>query len=291
MTDHFVPASVLRDLTRGSFEHLAHSVDTALAANSERFFGKGAAVRRLAVFEDRVIAASDDGRFLGIRYTKTADGITLNTATPLKLPVYSGSEIADYVKTEAISIANSFLKGDRAFARQQLAALVPFIGAGTQLTEEQRADSILVGLQADRSWKKLYRERKEAIDEFLGEKLAALNKADPATAFMDKPDLLKLGEELAGLHAAIAAQRRTDDIAEAVNAQGDSAALDTFVVFCDDLLADIQDSRKAVLEANNAIVAKDQLARVYNALSAEMFHYKIAAEFVSLMSEKLRESA
>jgi hypothetical protein len=171
--------------------------------------------------------------------------------------------------------------------------MLPYIGMESTLTDEQKADALIAGLKADRTWKRLYRERKAAVEEFLGERLLTLKEdvaALPA-AYSSKKDLLVVGEALTALVTAVAQSKKNDDIVENVKAQGDEAALATFESFCSDLLLDLENSRKAVLEAHNTIESEVHLGRVYSALIEEVVHYKASVSFVSLMSEKLRESA
>jgi hypothetical protein len=304
MATQFVPTVEIEKLTTGSFEHLASKIDEAVKNSSQKMFGEvvPSHVERVGTFGNSAILASDDGRFAKVQFESAADGsLKIVSVEALTVPVYDDKNINDYLMQEARSIVNSVLAHDEGTAAAKLTALLPFVAEAVEPTELEMVAGIVTSIKADRPWKRIYRERTEQINGFMGDvvkEVEARRLPSKFNAMLDGltedkteghrelvlSDLVFMGENLSKLVAQIDAAGSLTEVNDATETEEDRALVTTFAAFSEDLKMDLQSIQAALVEAKESVKSVVGLGQLYDALAEESFRYEVASRFVAAMS-------
>lgn len=309
MATHFVPTEEIQKLTLGSYEFLASKIDEAISKDAKKIFGDFVPnkIERIGTFGEHVLVAADDGRFLKVKYERANNGsVKILAAEPVKVPLYTEENLSGYLLKEARAIVDSLLAHDVPQAELKLQALVPFVEEKLAPTEEQIVASVIESVRADRPWKRLYRERTEQVQEFLGAELKQIQERKLPIKFsklndgqvpegqlegykeLVHADLAYMAESLGGWLKAVESAGDLQGIQEA--SAEEKALVTTFSAFAEDLKRDLQNVREAVLESVRLVQSVACLGGLYDSLAEESFHYEVASRFASMMLEGLRKS-
>lgn len=310
MATHFVPTDEIKRLTIGSYEHLAAKIDEAVTASAQKIFGEAVTegVCRVGTFEKSVVVLAPDGRFAKVQFESAADGsIKLTTSEPVAVPVYEASNINEYLLKEARTIVNSILAHDEDTASTKLTSLMSVIPEAVQPTETDLVSGIVFSIHADRPWKRIYRERSEQINSFLGEAIKEIESKKLLAKFdtmlngmtEDKleghrelviADLDYTLEGITKLVTQLEAAGDLADVKDATETEEDHLLVTTFAAFTEDLKLDLLSVRAAVTEAKTSVKSVPGLGRLYDALAEESFRYEVASRFAAAMGTSLRAS-
>lgn len=306
MATHFVPTEEIQKLTTGSYEFLASKLDETLSREAKAVFGESVPnkIERIGTFENYVLVAADDGRFAKVKYERSLNGqLKLMGAEPLSLSVYTESTLGGYLKQEALGIVDSLLAHDSAQAELKLLAMVPLVEERLAPTPEQTIASLIENIEADRPWKRLYRERTEQVRSFLGEELKGIEgrklpiKFSKLVADSDVEahkalvltDLAYMAEALGGWLKKLDAAGDLKDLRAQPVDSADQGVVTTFLAFTEDLRQDLQSVREAVLASLQFVDSTPSLGgKLYDVLAEESFHYEVACRFAEMMVAGLR---
>ena len=303
MATHFVPTEEIQKLTLDSYEFLATKIDEAIAKDAKKVFGESIPnkIERIGTFSDHVLLAADDGRFVAVSYERGSNGsIKIVKSESVSVPLYTEANIDSYLMQEARSIVDSILAHDSTTVEMKMKALSPFVDGAKPQTEEQKVESVLAAIGADRPWKKLYKERQEQVSKFLGDSLKDIESKKLTSKFskMEEKSITEdlVRSDLAFMLESVGGYRKlTDSIGDLKDIQAtvsgeERAAIVTFGAFVEDLRIDLKDVLEAISEYSKSIKSVVCLGRLYDALAEESFNYDVASRFAATMSASLRES-
>lgn len=309
MSTHFVPTEEIQKLTLGSYEYLASKIDEAISKDAKVVFGDVVPnkVERIGTFADHVLVAADDGRFVKVKYERSATGaVKILEATVVAVPIFTEANLDTYLMQEARGIVDSMLAHDGAQADLKLRSLIPFVSEAQVPTAEQVLTSVTENVHADRPWKRLYRERTAQVSTFLGESLKGIESrklpakfskliATDATEAQNAAhkdlvlaDLSYMAESIGGWLKLVEDAGNLDDIQSKVTGE-ELAVVTTFSAFAEDLKRDLQCVRESIQESVKVPNSVAGLGKLYDALAEESFHYEVASRFASMMIEGLRK--
>jgi hypothetical protein len=306
-----VPVDVLRELSRGSFEHLSFRLDDTIAENRHMFVGKREVdVARLATFQSHVLVGTEDGQYFKAKYEDVNGRIKMGLPERLDVPVVESSNAGDYIREYALGAVDAILAGNKTESRERLLALVKLEEA-VETGEESLTDIIRNHLnQTSRQWRSIYSEQKEAIsaeikdlaEAFVARKVDAkyvplYDGTIPEEKFesyrdavgmdlgviADRLDKVQTGAETAFLPFA-------ESIANVTRTAEDDQVLQQFESFANDYFEDLQEAREHLAFALKNEQCVMCLGQIHDALAEALTDYEIAGTFVEHMSKRFTEA-
>jgi hypothetical protein len=312
MNLQLVPAEEMRKLLKGSFEHVSSKVEDAVQKDRVRIFGEDVTtVKVVGTFPGYAVAAAQPGKFARIKFEEAQNGtVKIVGHELLKVPIINNENVGDFLFGEAKALIESWTKGDAQSVLDRARAILPFVQERVQHSEPQIIESLVLGIKADRPWKKLYSERADEIKKFVRSEMAELEKAklnpkferlysgelDASTAdgYRDlvQSDLNYIGDRIGALEELVSATvESVDHVSEKIAEGDDRDTLVTFLSFSEDLGLDLLNLKSLVAEAVRQFSDVASLGKLYDALAEEFYHYEVAGRFVEQMASKLIDSA
>jgi hypothetical protein len=312
MNLQLVPAEEVRKLLKGSHEHTSSKIEDAVQRDRVRIFGEDVgSVKVLGTFPGHAVVAATPGKFARIKFEEAQNGTMRIVAHELlKVPFITNENVDAFLLGEAKALVESWSKGDSQSVLDLARGILPFVQEKTQQSEAQVVESLVLGIKADRAWKKLYSERADEIKKFVRSEMVELDKAklnskferlysgeldvSEADGYRDlvQSDLSYIGTRIGALEELVSATvESVEKVGEKIAEGDDRDTLVTFLSFSEDLGLDLQNLNVVVAEAARQINEVASLGRLYDALAEEFYHYEVAGRFVEQMAGKLIDSA
>jgi hypothetical protein len=291
--DKVLPASELRRLTQGSFEHKIEQVREAV----EDAFDPEKSVL-LACYSDSAVVSVGD-KFFKVRVEEADSGhLAVTGREALVVDVRSPDDVDDLIEQEALGVVSLWLAGQVDKAKARLRALAPQVRATSSLGDSKLVDSVETVLKGDRPWKRAYQERQSQIREMLGSDLVV---AELRPKFRKLYDGSTPPEKLAGYQQLVTADLSTivgrlDRISESAKTafersrevlttaqsseQDDSGVLDLYEGFSVDLIEDLEQMKRQTAVAAKRIRDVGYQGKLRDVLADGLASYEVAGKFV-----------
>ena len=304
--EKLVPTSAIRELARGSFEHLTLELDDAIAEHASLFAGgTDAEVARIATFNDRVVVGTSDGRVLSASYKREENGITFGLPESVDVPVVDGSNAQEYVNRFMMDVVNSILSGTPEEKKESVLALMNLSESVEGPADEGKDLATLVSdiISAVPPWKAAFRENFDVVKSQVGEstKLPAIEaKYRPLVDGSIPEERFYLYLEPARRDLSVVADRLNVaeekikaaylPYAEAVSndsvSGSDPEAVKEFAVFSEGVMQEVHDLREhARLAIENEQCAMC-IGQVHDAIAESLTDYEIATSFIETMAAR-----
>ncbi len=306
----FVPTEEIRQLTYGSFEHLRARVEESLEESSSRLFGKDAPFQVLGTFQGYAIVLSEDARLFRVKFQESDVGeIKIVGAEQISVPVYSASNMDQFLIREAKSVVDAFLKGSVSVAHEKLRGLAHFAKDTPCLVPEKVVESFATMVRGERPWKRLYAERANQIRSvFTKEEAKKLDQDHLVSKFHALYDGTVQESDHSGYRDLVLSDLnylsgRIDSLLGSTNvslklfndsrsklrAEDTDPLLSMFESFSEDFGQDLVFIKRALTEAMQHLGRVDELGKVYDVLAEALHSYEVAGRFVEKMSRRLSE--
>jgi len=306
-----VPADVLREMSRGSFEHLSFRIDESISENRHMFVGKrDVDVARLATFPAYVLVGSEDGEYFKAKYEQVDGRIKLGLPEKLDVPVIDAGNTDEYIRNFALSAVDSILAGNVTESRERLLAIVKMEEAVE--TGAESLTSIVSGHvnDRDRPWRSIYSEQKDAIQDQIKDLIESIksNKLDskyvplydgsiPEEKFESYRDAvtMDLGVVAERLESTqMKAETAFIPFSEAMSSISrtpeDDQVLKQFEWFANDYFEDLQELREHLSFAMKNEQCVMCLGQIHDAIVESLTDYEIAGFFVQHMATRFSEA-
>ena len=310
-SEKMVPMDVIRELSRGSFEHLSVRLDGAIEENRHMFAGKREVdLARLATFPARVIVGTADGEYFSARFEDIEGRIKLELPERLDVPVLDKSNTKELTRQYSLGAVDAILAGNQAESRERLAALVKL-----QESAEEKVESLTSAVfnhvnDRSRFWRDVYAGQKEAIEEQMRGFVDTLaeNKIDPKyyplydgtipeekfESYRDaiSMDLAIVSERLEKIHsgAESAYIPYAEAVANIVRTPDEDDVLKQFDAFSEDYFHDLHALREYVafgLKNEECVMC---LGQIHDAIAESLTDYEVAGSFVKMMASQFVEA-
>lgn len=302
----FVPREEILKLTNRSFEHLSARLETALALESKRLF-EGRESELLGTFPGHVVVMSDDGLTHRAYFEETASGeIRFIRTEAVSSSVYSKASLPQFVRKEARSVADMFLRGNQTEGLKRLRALSKLVDGKGSFDEGTTVDGFVQTVLTASNWKKLFAEQSEQMDAVLAESDLAPDSAKKLRAKFFKlydgsvvgtaleqyrglvnEDLKHLDGRLAAvLQSGLDSVQRMREISEK-NDLSANPTFQTFGSFAEDLVGDVRKVRTSLAETIQGVEGVGALGKMFDTLAEEMGRYERAGAVLSEMTRRL----
>jgi hypothetical protein len=297
IANKFVSADALKDVTRGSYEHLALRIEDALAESNDQFDSKGVNAV-VATFKDEVIVGSSNGKFYRAQYEARDNGIRFFNASPLDIPVLNQSSPEDSARQFALSAVDAILKGQKIEARENIFALAQ-LNESVEPSDGKDLATIVKGLiNSNRLWRAVYREQSESIrNEVADHTKEVISQFESKftglyDGTIEEEDFHQYNEDVRNSLALVA------DRLESIQTKSETAyytfieslkgnetaedqeILEAFSEFAEDYLHDVQDIREHIAFALDNEPCVMCLGQIYDALAESFMDYDVAGLFV-----------
>lgn len=304
----FVPTEEIRQLTYGSYEHLRSRIEAVLGENRVRLFGSETPVQILGTFSGYAVVLSEDANVYRVKYQEADSGeLKVVGAEKIGVPVYSSSNMEEFLVREAKEIVGQFLGGRSDSARERLRGLAQFARETTTLNPEGVVEAFGILVRGERPWKRLFVERAAQIRATLDKaQLKALDESVASPKFSALYNGTIAESQIGGYRDLVLSDinyvsDRLDTILastrEAIalfNKSGQSSvddpAISMFDSFAQDFVSDVGVTRRALSEARGALTSIVDLAKIYDVVAEAMNRYDVASVFVGKMSRRLTEA-
>lgn len=305
MTNQFVPAEEIHKLSEGSFEHLADRLDETVARNMAMVFGakKPNQIQRIATFENKVVLATDDGRFTSVVFEEAQNGqLHIVSVTPAQVPTYDESNLYSYLVQEASNVIDRWMNGDHKGSTEILDSLIPHIMEQTDPTDSEKVDAVAATIRRATPWKRLYQAQSETIKSFLGaailedieahhsnDKYAKLNESAVSSSEGFRDVVTSDLEFLASICEGMSENLVNVDLNSlGAKVEGDEAALlQTFGAFAEDLKISLNGAAFSIRESLKSIESVSALGKLHDSLAEEVKHFEVASCFVHALQNSL----
>ncbi len=301
----FIPTDEIRNLTRGSYEHLISQLGEATQAQCETLFGSECQTHLLGTFNGYAVVASSEGQCRRIKYEHSTGGdIRFVKVETIEVPSYEEEDLGDFLEVEASRVIDLFNKGSLSEAGAKLRGLASVAGSWKQGPQESDlVETWVTSLSQERPWQRLYESKKDRIHRSVWEGLRAVEDDLLHPKFRKLYDGTILQDDLEGYRDLVVddftpVQLRITALAEKVqNAYtvirgivSESESVNTFTSFSEDLLEDFARSSTIATESPTQVRRVDQLGRLHDKLVERISTMEIASLFVSQMADRFRET-
>ena len=303
MQEKMVPAEVLRELTRGSYEHLAYRVKSAIEENKKLFVSESdVSVDSLATFNGYVLVGTDDGRYFRSKFEDVDGNIKLLLPEMLDVPLVQKKNAQDYIRDYALATVDSLLAGRQEEAVDRILALSEL----TEAVEEGIADlasAVLHHVSESRLWRRILHEQKSAILEQIKDDVEGLVSRVLETKYvplydgtipeekfenyrdMVTADLNVVSDRLekTQMAAEMAYYPFAEAIAKMTRSSEEDQVLKQFADFSEDFFHDIESLREHVafgLKNEQCVMC---LGQVHDSMTEALTDYEIAGSFIERM--------
>jgi hypothetical protein len=298
-----VPASELRRLTQGSFEHKIELIREAIEdANPDQ------AVTIVATYPDKAVVAMGDG-FLKVAFEESDSGnLVITSSDPLNVDVRDRDGLDDFVEQEARGVVDLWLSGNAESALERLRRLAPQIKVAPERDEAKLLARVESVLEADRPWKRAYQDRQEQISQVLGSDLQE-DRLRPK--FRKLYDGSITGAKLKGYADLVSEDLgivvgRLDQITESAKTAFDGSydslthaqsneddaegVFDLYEGFAVDLIEDLEQLRKQTMTSLQRIKDVGCQGKLRDVLAEGIAPYEVASRFVVKVATLLNEA-
>ena len=167
--DKLVPTEAIRELTRGSFEHLSLRIDDEIQTLSESAtfdHGRRINLARVATFRDKVVVGTNTGEYYSVKYEDTGDRIKFGTPEPMHVPVLDRTNTNDYVQEFTMKAVDSIIAG-----KMDVESLVALMNLKESIDDNMTdLTTIVTGILAsDSPWKSAYKVNYKTIRDHVGD--------------------------------------------------------------------------------------------------------------------------
>ena len=303
-SEKFVPTEAIRDLSRGSFEHLTLRIDDAIEEGASHFVGEDKVeLARVATFSDRVIVGSSDGRYFSTPFKDDGEKITFGIPESMDVPTVDASNASSYINKFVYKTVDALLTGTPEAQKESIVALLDLdesmgVGEGKDL-----AALVVDIISAIPAWKAAFREN---IDNILGQlsdvktesaievKYAPLyNGTIPEERFHlylegARSDLQAVFDRLNSAETKVE-RAYLPFVEEIKNNMVDEQSLDTvheFALFSEGVMEEIHDLREHVKLAIENERCAMCLGQIHDAIAESLTEYEIASAFVEHMASR-----
>lgn len=311
VSQKMVPVDVLRELARGSFEHLSVRLDDTITENKHMFVGKREVdVTRVATFPSYVLVGSEDGTYYKAKYEDKDGRIKLGLPEKLDVPVVESSNADDYVRQFALSAVDAILAGNLQESREQLMAIVK-LEESVETGAESLTDIVINHVNnAGRMWRTTYNEQKEAIKAEIAEVAESISRRSLDTKYTPLYDgsipeeKFESYRDAVTMDLGVVADRMeqvqtaaetaflpfSESIANVTRTTEDDQVLQQFDSFANDYFEDLQEAREHLAFALKNEECVMCLGQIHDALAESLTDYEIAGTFVEYMAKRFVES-
>jgi hypothetical protein len=301
----FIPTDEIRNLTRGSYEHLISQLGKAVQTQCESLFGSECQTHLLGTFNGYAMVASSEGQCRRIKYESSTGGdIRFVKIEIVEVPSYEEEDLGEFLEDEASRVIALFNKGSLSEATDKLRGLASV--AGSWQKGPQEADLVetwVNSLTQERPWQRLYEAKKDRIHRSVWEGLRAVEDDLLHPKFRKLYDGTISQDDLEGYRDLVVddftpVQLRINLLAEKVqeayavirSTVNESESVSTFTSFSEDLLEDFARISTIAMESPTQVRRVDQLGRLHDKLVERISTMEIASLFVSQMADRFRET-
>lgn len=304
-----IPTEAIRELTKGSFEHLSFRLDDAISENSE-LFSKNGEVAKIATFGDRVIVGTEDGKYFSSIYEDVDGKITLHPPQAVDVPVVDGTNIDNYINTFTMKVVDSIINGDIESQKEGILALAS-LSESIETEFDRSLDELVREIVHSRNeWKIAYTQQRESIKNVVSDLVELIEKNEieakyiplydgtiPEEKFPSYLDMIRkdLGVVAARLSAV---EERTEKaylpfvemVKKAELSKDEKSTVEQFIKFSDGFSAEIHDLREHVALAIKHENCAMCIGQIHDTIAESLTDYELAGSFIERMASKFLES-
>lgn len=310
MKEKMVPVDVMRDLTRGSFEHLSQRIKLAVSENRELFSDKRSVqVDSIATFPGYVLVGTAEGNYYRSKYEDVDGNIRLAVPEKIDVPVVDAGNAKQFSRQYAMGVVDSILSGTKEESVERVLAYLD-LTESVNTTPPGIADIVFEHVRQARPWRSLYNEQKQEIVGSLKEAAEVLRSQKISPKYAPLYDGTIPEEKFENYRSevvnnlSVASERleRAQTKAEMVyypffeslqnttRTPEEDQVLGQFSSFAEDFFEDIQDLREYVSNGLKNEQCVMCLGQVHDAVAESLTDYEIAGTFVERMVVDLRDA-
>ena len=301
----FVPRDEILKLTKGSFEHIAARLETAVKTEKARLF-ENAEVQVLGTYPQHVVVLSDTGKVFSAKYEESAAGeMRLISAVTLDANIYPRTSMSKFLNKEARAVTDLYLKGQVSEAQARMKRLMPLVDSTTVIDDPSRVQTFASELMRTRLWRKLVSEQTDEVQRVLGAEFEAISSNKLRAKFsklydgsVSGADLEKyrglVNEDLGLLMKRIEATRErtvssVSKLREAVEKvpETEQETVSTFESFVNDFVEAVTALPGFVSEAISNIESVASLGKLYDTIADDFLRFELAGGFAVEMTNRL----
>jgi hypothetical protein len=309
-TNRLIPIEEIKKLTRGSYEHVIAVVEQVVQENAEGIFGKQVGVRLLGTFPGLAIALSEDGDIARISFESTGNGsIRITKHEAVDVPQVDPNKVDDFVRSEVSRAVAEWQAGRVGAAQKIIASVAPYVGERPLMDDRDVVGKLISSFEADRPWKKLFRERSDHFRKLIGaEALASIDNSRAARKFSTLYDGSISEDQMARYHSLVRSNlaylsSRVESLRDLVESSYGSlrsvirsddledVSVSTLALFAEDLVSDLRRLYTVLTESAKKLTETGSLGRLHDIVAEGLHEYEIAGRFVSTMARRICEAS
>lgn len=307
----FIPASELRRLAEGCYEHVVSQVHSLVKENSSRLFGRQVEVDLVGTFPTSAFVLSEDGEVARVKFERAENGsLVLTGHEPVRVAAFSEDTVEDYARSQVRRAVRSWQEGRVSEAQRLIAEVAPYVDARPAKNDDKIVEALVTAYQASRPWRLLLKERRNSIYNVLGKTaVEQVLGSSPRPKFRLLHDGTLQESERIGYADLLQSDfgyltTRVESLLDLVESHYGTLvrvirseefkaeeSITTLVSFTEDLISDLRRLTQITGDAPKQIMKIESLARLYDTLVAGFGEYEIAGQFIETMSKRLQEAA
>ena len=312
LAEAMVPAEVISDLVRGSFDALSYRLEEAIEERRTLFTDKDEVeVGRVATFEDHAIVGTSEGSYFKVKYTDKDGDINLLLPERLNVEIVESNNAAEYVSGFAQKAVDALMRGDLTESKDRLLALskmqegIDRQGLRDLVAEMQHKMNI------DRPWRVVFGEQRQIMDETIGDDLQLIREASLRPMFAPLYDGTIEEEDFPSYHgqavdALSKASARFEAVKDSVRlsygafkesletaeySEEEGKTLEMFGVFAEDLAIDADAVRENIAYAIENEECVMCLGQIHDLVAEGLYEYEVAGKFIERMASSFTEAS
>lgn len=310
LAEAMVPAEVISDLVRGSFDALSYRLEEAIEERRTLFTdNEEVEVGRVATFEDHAIVGTSDGTYFKVSYTDKDGDINLLLPERLNVQIVESRNAAEYVSGFAQSAVDALMRGDLTESQDRLLALSKMQeGINRQGIRDLVAEA-QHKMNVDRPWRVVFSEQRQIMDETIGDSLQVIRESALRPIFaplydgtIEEDDFPSYhGQAVSALNQASARFEAVKDsvrlsyssFAESLEtaeySEEEGRTLEMFGVFAEDLAIDADAVREHIVYAIENEECVMCLGQIHDLVAEGLYEYEVAGKFIECMAASFTE--